>query len=270
MAEFNINYFCAITNIIYLLTLKKNIMRKTLLIISVIAFSVATYAQTVWNFSNAPYGATPTVSFASTFTDSGLTVGTDGSNLFSVDANSKTIDGTAYTHRLKTGGGGMPVAPSKIPVTRYLSVNVSGPSTLKFGMMSSSSSATRTLILVNEGETFLDSIVSISGSAAASYTYEYTGSATKLYFYSRSSGLNYYFVSATNVVLTSENSIFNNKGIIFNGSEILNENNLSIEVYNSVGKLIVKSTSTINTDEFPKGVYLVKSVDSKGILKFIK
>ncbi|MFT3751606.1 MAG: hypothetical protein QM800_01600 [Paludibacter sp.] len=107
------------------------------------------YAQTVWNFSNAPFGATPTVVFTSTFTNDGLTVGTDGTALFAVTANSKTIDGTAYTYRLQTGGGGAPVAPSKIPTTRYLSFSINGASTINVGMISSSSSATRTLIIVN-------------------------------------------------------------------------------------------------------------------------
>jgi hypothetical protein len=245
-------------------------MRKTLLSLAIAILSVvAVNAQTVWNFSNAPFGATPTVTFTSTFTNAALTVGTDGISMFAVDASAKTIDGTAYTYRLKTGGGGAPVAPSKIPTTRYLSLNVSGTSTINVGMISSSSSATRTLIIVNADQSVLDSIVNVSGSTATTYTYNYTGAASTIYLYSRTSGINYYYLSATNVVLAGVNQVLADKGISFNGSEIKNDNHLDIEVYNVLGKKVAASKVEISTGNFHKGVYMVRVAGTTQSLKFV-
>jgi len=244
-------------------------MKKTLLFATALMLcSVAINAQKVWNFSLAPYGATPTVVFTSTFTNDALTVGTDGTALFAVTANTKTIDGTTYTYRLQTGGGGAPVAPSKIPVTRYLSFNVSGASTINIGMMSSSSSATRTLIIVNSDQSVIDSIVSISGTAAATYTYNYTGAASTVYLYSRASGINYYYVSATNVVLSGVNQVLADKGISYNGTEISNTNGLDIEVYNVVGKKVAASKTSIQTAGLSKGIYVVRAAGINETLKF--
>lgn len=250
-------------------------MKKTLLIIATIAIALNVNAQSVWNFSNAPFGSaaatggstTPTVTFTSTFTVNGLTVGTDGiTNWTGLTANNKTIDAINYYTRLQTGGGGGNILPSRIPVTRYLSINVTGGSEIKFGMISSSSSATRTLILVNEGETFLDSIVNISGTSALTYTYNYTGGATKLYFYSRSSGLNYYYLSATNVVTSTQN-VLTDKGISYDGSQITNSKNLNVEVFNVLGKLVTSSKTDINTSNLPRGVYMVRAEGVNGAMK---
>jgi len=206
-------------------------MKKTLLSLAIAFVAiVAVNAQTVWNFSNAPFGVagaaggSAPISFAANYqTTDGLTIGTDGTTLWTgLTTNSKTIDGITYTYRLQTGGGGSPVSPSFIPVTRYLKINVSGACTINIGMISSSSSANRTLIIANGSDTFNDSIPNVLGSAAATYTYNYSGPAATLYLYSKSSGINYYYVSATNVVVTSVNKVLSDKGVSFNGTEILN------------------------------------------------
>ncbi|MHB9055585.1 MAG: hypothetical protein ACYC2P_05455 [Paludibacteraceae bacterium] len=197
-------------------------MKKFLLFVALATFSMTIFGQvqvTTWNFSVVPFGvdgaaggAAP-IDFTKNYTTSdGLTIGTDGTvNWTGLSTNSKTIDGISYTYRLQTGGGGNPVAPSKIPTTRYLKINVTGASTINIGMMSSSSSATRTLIIVNSDESVVDSIPNITGtSPALTYTYNYTGGASSLYLYSRSSGINYYYLSASNIV-TSVNSVNSNK-----------------------------------------------------------
>jgi len=245
-------------------------MKKTLLFTAIACMTVfGVNAQTVWNFSNVPFGATPTVVFTSTFTTpDGLTVGTDGTtNWTGLTANTKTIDGVTYTIRLQTGGGGSPVAPSKIPVTRYLAINVSGPSTINIGMISSSSGASRTLIVVNANESVLDSVVNISGATASTYTYNYTGAASKIYLYSRASGINYYYLSATSVVITSLNQILTDKGVSFNGSEICNTKGLSLEVYNVLGKRVASSMTSIPTVNFQKGIYIVRASGMNNSLK---
>ena len=214
-------------------------MRKTLLSLAIAILSVvAVNAQTVWNFSNAPFGAnsivggSAAIDFSKNYTTSdGLTIGTDGTVVWTgINANAKTIDGTAYAYRIQCGGGGAPVAPSKIPTTRYFKFNVSGSSTISVGATTSSTGAARTIIVVNDDQSVIDSITNVN--AVATYSYSYTGKASTIYLYSRASGINYYYLSATNVVLAGVNRVLADKGISFNGSEIKNDNHLDIEVYN--------------------------------------
>lgn len=253
-------------------------MKKTLLL-SAFAFIaiLGLNAQTVWNFSNAPFGAvgaaggTAVIPLTANYTTpDGLTLGTDGTVLWTgLTASAKTIGTTSYTYRLQTGGGGANVLPSYLPVTRYLKFNVSGPSTFSIGMLSSSSTATRTLIVVNADQSVVDSIVNISGTTAAAYTYNYTGAASTIYLYSRASGLNYYFLSATNVVTTTSAvaEVLSDKGVSFNGTEILNTKGLSLEVYSVLGKKVATSMTNIPTANFQKGVYIVRVSGLSGSLK---
>jgi hypothetical protein len=234
-------------------------MKKTLLLTALALIAIfGVNAQTVWNFSNAPFGPTPTVTFSASFTTpDGLTVGTDGTVLWTgLTANAKTIDGTAYTTRLQTGGGGSPVIGSKIPTTRYLKFNVGGTSSIKIGVGSSSSGAARTIIIVNATQSVVDSITGVD--AVATYTYNYTGAASSIYLYSRASGINYYYLSATNILLSGVNQVLTDKGVSFNGTEILNTKGLSLEVYSVLGKKVASSTTSIPTANFQKGVYIVR------------
>ncbi len=243
---------------------------KKVLLISLLLATTSIFAQTdkEWSFGNAPFGASPTVDFSQTFTYDLLTIATNGEALWSLDANKKTLDGIEYTHRLKSGGGGSPAPGSFMPTTRYLSMNVAGASTINFGMMSSSSSASRVMYITNSEQTLKDSIVDIIGTAIANYTFNYTGGATTLYFYSKSSGINFYVIKATNVVSTSNvTNTFISKGISYNGKEILNSKNLKVEVYNVLGKLIASSNSNITTANFHKGVYLVRPEGLNDVLK---
>jgi hypothetical protein len=60
------------------------------------------------------------------------------------------------------------------------------------------------------------------------------------------------------------------KGISFNGTQVLNEKGQKIELYNISGKLITRSSSSISTDNLPKGVYVVRITGSNGVMKFCK
>lgn len=263
-------------------------MKKTLLLSAMAFIAVlGLNAQTVWNFSNSPFGATgaaggsAVINFAANYatTDSLLVIGTNGTvNWTGLTTNSKTIDGTSYTYRLQTGGGGSPTLPSLIPTTRYLLFTVSGTSTFNIGMISSSTSLpNRTLIIVNEDQSKVDSIVSINGTTAATYTYNYTGKAGKVYLYSRSSGINFYYLSVTNVVKTSKpflpatsgvSQVLTDNGVSFNGREITNSNGLEIEVYNMMGKKVTTSKTNISTINLQKGIYVVRAAGSNESLKF--
>lgn len=252
-------------------------MRKTLLL-SAFAFIVilGINAQTVWNFSTSPFGAagaaggSAVIDFTKNYVtaDSLLVIGTNGTvNWTGLTTNAKTIDGTAYSYRLQTGGGGSPTSPSLIPTTRYLLFTVTGACTIKVGAISSSSTATRTLIVVNDDMSKIDSVTNISGTSAATYTYNYTGKAGKVYLYSRASGINYYYLSVTNVVKTSQpfvpvttglSSTLTEKVITFNGSEVLNPKGLNIAMYNMLGKRVIISNTNIATGNLQKGIYVVR------------
>lgn len=245
-------------------------MKKTLLLFAAIAVCLGASAQKSWNFSNAPFGASPTVSFAATFTHDDLTIGTNGDAVWTLDANNKTLNEVSYTNRLKSGGGGSPAEGSLLPTTRYLSINVAGNSDIVFHVMSSSSSAIRVMQITNADGTLDDSIPEIIGTSLQEYTYSYQGAATTLYFYSKNSGLNFYYMSATNLATSNVPAVLADKGISFNGNSILNTKNLNIEVYNVVGKLVASSSTDISVNNFQPGIYMVRAKGEKGVLKFIK
>jgi len=52
--------------------------------------------------------------------------------------------------------------------------------------------------------------------------------------------------------------VLSDKGVSFNGTEILNNNGLSLEVYNVLGKKVATSMTSIPTAHFQKGVYIVR------------
>jgi hypothetical protein len=60
------------------------------------------------------------------------------------------------------------------------------------------------------------------------------------------------------------------KGISFNGTQVLNEKGQKIELYTMSGKLINRSSSSISTENLPKGVYIVRITGSNGVMKFSK
>lgn len=191
---------------------------KKILLLALVAISLNGFAQTTktWNFSEAPFGeeGMTALDFSKTQVIDGLTLGSDGSKLFTLDANNKTLNDVKYTHRLKSGGGGSPKSGSLIPTTRYLKIDVAGNSTIKFGMMSSNKTDARILQIVNADETYTAEISDIIGSSIAEYTHEYTGGPTSLYFYSTSGGINFYVISATNIATSSVNNIDANKAIV--------------------------------------------------------
>lgn len=245
-------------------------MKRKLLSIFALGLAViAMNAQTVWNFSEAPFGAGNTLDFTSTFAVNGLTVATDGTSMWTTDANNKTIDGTAYTYRLKSGGGGSPAVGSKIPTTRFLSFNVSGPSVINIGMISSSSSASRIMRIVNTDQSVVDSIVDVIGTAAVTYTYNYQGGPSTIYLYSASSGINFYYLSATNLTTGTTNTL-KDKLISIQENQIVNLNNKKIRLYNALGSLVVESNKSINTSNLGHGIYMLQVEGMNKTVKFRK
>jgi hypothetical protein len=63
------------------------------------------------------------------------------------------------------------------------------------------------------------------------------------------------------------NQVLSDKGVSYNGTEIVNSKGLSLEVYNVLGKKVASSITSISTSNFQKGVYIVRAAGINSSLK---
>lgn len=266
-------------------------MKKVLLIFSLaIVCTIALNAQKVWNLGGDATLATTSPAFP---LSSGIGNG-DGSagnpafpvmidglgitgistnvNMGAVNTSAKTFGSYSFPNRFQFNGAGYPsaaatdAAPSvNMPTQRFLSFNVSGNSTIYMIGITGSSSSERKLF-VTDGTNLIGSVTFPAGSALNDGTVTYTGGATTLYIFGNAA-VNLTLLSATNYVSSSVGSVIFEKGISFNGKEIINSKNLNVEVYNVLGKLIASSNSNISTANFPKGVYVIRPEGLNDVLK---
>lgn len=197
----------------------------TLIASVIVAMSVNAQEQKVWNFSD--WEAT---TFNAVTTIDGLTVMANEESTVVIDGNNKTIEGANNTYkctqRLKLGGTGSAEA-------RNLNFEVTGPCTINVGLISSSSSADRTL---NVATGTFDNVVAnlqAVGSPAQEQTYKYeSNEPTTVYLYSPSSGVNIYYIEVT---YTSTNI---NNTIVEQGNE-------NAPVYNLAGQRVNKDSKGV-------------------------
>lgn len=119
-----------------------------------------------------------------------LTVYATATGKITVDASAKTIDGVAYTQRLKFGGTGN--VKNGTP-SRVIGFPVDGPCTITAAATSSNGTEDRTLNVFAVDGSVLGTIAAPAGTIAVG-SYAYTGEAATLYLGSAKSGLNIYFV----------------------------------------------------------------------------
>jgi PKD repeat protein len=146
---------------------------------------------TIWNFSEAPFVPG---SIEGTF--DGLTIVSHPTGTpVDIDANTKSIDGFSFTHRLRLGGAGSPAEETPyLPTVRYLSFDTKGDAIITIYGMSSSGGAERKLAITdgeNEIGIFTDDQVE---NTIKKGIIEYTGPATTIYIYSLNSGFNVYAI----------------------------------------------------------------------------
>lgn len=197
----------------------------TLIASVIVAMSVNAQEQKVWNFSD--WEAT---TFNAVTTIDGLTVMANEESTVVIDGNNKTIEGANNTYkctqRLKLGGTGSAEA-------RNLNFEVTGPCTINVGLISSSSSADRTL---NVATGTFDNVVAnlqAVGSPAQEQTYKYeSNEPTTVYLYSPSSGVNIYYIEVT---YTSTNI---NNAIVEQGNE-------NAPIYNLAGQRVNKDSKGV-------------------------
>jgi hypothetical protein len=182
--------------------------------------------------------------------------------------NKLLLNGSGYS-----GAANTDVSPSVyVPTQKYASFLVSGNSTIYLIGCTGSSGSDRTLF-ITDGTQLIGSkkftSTTVGGTATADMldaTINYTGPATTLYVYFNAS-IALYYMSATNVVATAVKQVLADKGISFNGTEILNTKGLALEVYSVLGKRVATSMTSISTTNFQKGVYVVRVAGLNDSLK---
>lgn len=255
-------------------------MKKTLLLITVtILLSLGLQAQE-WNFGNDSinFPISAGVPTGTSVTIQGLTItmgGITSSNLVGqIEAITPKLFGSIlYHHRFKFSGGGYSGAAAtdllptvNMPTQRYVSFPVSGNcSILVHGTTGSSTSARK--LFVTDGTNFVGAMDMPLGSDVTEATLTYTGPAATLYMFCNNS-INLYLLKVETITSIRETPAI--KGITFNGTQVMNEKGQKIELYNMSGKLITRTSSSLSTDNLPKGVYIVRVSGSNGIMKFSK
>ena len=141
-----------------------------------------------WNFSNWTAG-----DYTEQTTVDGLTLEASADKKITIDGSKKTVDGVAYTQRLKFGGTG------NATTGRYLHFDVPGNCKITIvGAHSSSSGDDRNIdIAAGSFANVVDNgMVVVAGADPYAYVYNYEGEATTIYIYSHNSGINLYAVYA--------------------------------------------------------------------------
>ena len=142
---------------------------------------------TCWNISDAAFNNLGAIK--TTQTVNGLNIVATSKENIVVDTNKKTIEGYDFTHRLKLSGTGK-------QDSRHLKFAVTGACTIDVYLMSGNSTDVRTLNVAIGS--FGSNVTALTaGTTIAKQTYEYTGSATDIYMYSASSGINIYQICVT-------------------------------------------------------------------------
>lgn len=260
-------------------------MKKTLLIaVATLFITSGTFAQKVWVVGNDPVnfpvstgiGAGPDLTV---YKDGlGIHTGTvTNTNMGQVEAShisSPKIFGEAsYPNRFKFNGGGYSGAATSdetptvnMPTQRYLTITVSGNGTIKVQGISGNSGETRRLF-ITDGTKLIGTMVYPGGSNISEETVTYTGPATTLYLFTNQA-INLYRIEASSYITASVNQVLADKGISYNGNEIVNRDKIAIEIYDVLGKRIAASNNNIPVSNYDKGVYFVRAAGSKETLKF--
>lgn len=113
-------------------------------------------------------------------------------------------------------------------------------------------------------------VLGVKGDNYVFVNWKYTATATEAIFYVETGGCIINSIKTGSDAITGVNQVFSENSIFYNGSQIINENNLPFEVYNVLGKLIAKSNTTINTNNFEKGIYMVRAQGVQDAFKFSK
>ena len=164
---------------------RSKLLSKVICLALILTMCIGTYtvhaASTSWNFKNSEFKNLNTIK--STVTVDGLSLIATSSKTMSVKSKSETLDGTKYTYCLALNGAGS-------TSYRAVKVPVSGKSTIKVVLKSSSSSKSRSIVVADDEGSKLTTLTAKTSVSLQSYTY--TGSSNYVYLYSSNGGINIY------------------------------------------------------------------------------
>lgn len=266
-------------------------MKKTLLFIAAMVFiGFTAKSQTVWDFSTLyPLTSGNTTTAAQGVKDNiGFYVNPTASTpvtTFTIDYSAKTFAaggsyvGGSLVSRLKLGGKGSDASSANayLPTTNFVYFNVTGPCTVTVFCRSSTSTADSRILYITDGRNLLGSYVPPTSTfdGAAVVTGAYTGGAGVIYIYGYINAFNIYRVEVTSnvgttsAIVTAVKPVLADKGVSFNGVEILNDKGLNLEVYNVLGKKVASANTSISTANFQKGIYIVRVSGLNDSLKIV-
>ena len=207
-------------------------MKKIFTLIAVALCAMSVSAQTEWNFSDW----TP-VTISETTTINGLTVYAESAASIAIDASKKTIDGAVYTQRLKFGGTGAFDESGISPTSRVLEFNVPGDCAIYIAYAHASSSGDDRILNVCAGTE--DNVVgtcTATPGATSSNTINYKGDATKIYVYSKNSGINIYdikYMTSTGIDTVTTGNVDANAPLFSTAGTQVNDSYKGIVIQNN-------------------------------------
>lgn len=250
-------------------TFKILILAGSLFIVGVLQAQVPNEA--IWNVSTAEFNALGTMTANTTV--NGLTIYASASATVVVDANTKSLDGMDFTHRLKLGGTGSFDQDGK-PVTRVLSFQVNGNSKITVIGMSSSSSENRELVVAAGNKSTELGRFQALGSPISKGEFTYTGGPTTIYLYSVSSGINIYYLkkeaASTNVdpIPAHKIAVFPNPASQKIYVDV--QEPTLVGIYSLTGSLMLQKnveslSDYVDVSRMAPGLYLIKSVNNSSL-----
>jgi hypothetical protein len=212
-----------------------------------------------------------------TKTVEGLTIYAAADKLVTVDANEKTLDDMAFTHRLKLGGSGG-FDGEGLPLNRVLSFEVAGNTKVTVAAMSASSSADRVLNLSAGNKETVFGEMPVLGASLTKGVYDYVGGPTKILLYSPSSGVNVYYIKAEplSTAINQITSEINEVNVYPNPAtdKVYIDYNqpIQVAVYNMAGsllksKMIQSQYDYISISDLQSGMYLIRSQNDNTFAK---
>lgn len=172
-------------------------MKKLYTLFAALTISAMAFSQRYdWNISNAEFNALGKLT--ETTIINGLTIYAASDKAVEIDDKGpKNYDEVGYPYRLKLGGTGAFDKNTGLPTNRVLSFDVEGSGTITVLAMSSSNDADRELAISAGSKDNVLGIAPALGTSLTSTSIEYTGDATTIYLYSKSSGINLYRIIFT-------------------------------------------------------------------------
>jgi len=214
-----------------------------------------------------------------------------GATVFMLQKNSTSIDITDCTFDNVVGGSGKALVDLSTLVAPVTITNcILGKTQLASGGLTVKTAGTLTITNSYNTSDWTASVSTATAGTTGSFT-AYTGASTDLFTnvsvstiasasapYTTTVGN--YKIKATTfagansagdprwyLTATAVKQVLSDKGVSFNGTEIVNAKGLSLEVYSVLGKRVASSLTSIPTANFQKGVYIVRVSGTNDSLK---